>query len=962
MSPEASKAGALTLEALEEFIRAPLPGEEISSSSTDSSDADSWRNALVDAAAVLADFDPFALRPRIDVTASDRPAALDRLIEASEPVSTVTDSARGAAEPEPEPDRRLRWTLKTQDRRQALRRLGSRETMRAALGANPDASATMLQLMFEMLIRGDPIEPSRLDRDEIAALVTAAEWLDGILDELPSPQKLRRELARADLLAPLRRLVQDGVFGRTVERGRIKQHFELALDFCPPLFVHGPGGSGKSTLVARSILDQEGVHFAYVDIDNPKIRPERPVTFLLEIVRQLKTEIDHAPLERLEASLVESLGRVEAGRQIESAASAPDLHEYLANLKGMLGAQPERVIISIDTFEEVQFLGDDVVEPTIDFFFDMSQALGSLRLVISGRALPRYYLQKLCESEGLPFSRDMSDEAIIASLPIDKRPLDLADLEVDDARELLTRAVRVANISPLTPEETDDIIGIVGRNPMSLRLAARVLRDGGLERLRQDASRLLLELKAEKVQAMLYGRILHHIHLDDIAKIAYPGLVVRRITPEIIRKVLARPCKLELTTKRDEFAIWRDLAREVALVQPDDGVNSLRHRLDVRRVMLQDLLDHVEPEIVAEIDRRAVSYYRARSGGPSRAEEIYHRLRREEPFGVIERRWSKRAIPYLRDALEDFSTARVRFWLANKLSVTLGGNLRQQAELEDWEAQAARAVDRYLSSNSPQSAFKVLRERPERSTRSPLYALEAETLRFLGKPDEALSVARAGVDALSRAGALDAAVDLLLKMVVIEESRLRLDAASVLLREVQPIAAGSSDPLLRLRAIVNRLRVDRQLAPANNDERNRLRKEAALLLTEEVLYKLRARPVLMREVAAELSSIDARLAGRAIQTLGLEVETDEQLKAFADAISQLGTEGNVKLSPSLAAVADAWQQRSLSTEELRNHIEKSASPTALQHVASSLFNSNASTLKGFREYFRSGVDSILKSV
>jgi hypothetical protein len=63
--------------------------------------------------------------------------------------------------------------------------------------------------------------------------------------------------------------------------------------------------------------------------------------------------------------------------------------------------------------------------------------------------------------------------------------------------------------------------------------------------------------------------------------------------------------------------------------------------------------------------------------------------------------------PFLRDALEDFSTARARLWLANRLSVTLEENLRQQAELEDWEVQTARTVDRYLSSNSPQNSRRT---------------------------------------------------------------------------------------------------------------------------------------------------------------------------------------------------------------------------------------------------------------
>ena len=92
-------------------------------------------------------------------------------------------------------------------------------------------------------------------------------------------------------------------------------------------------------------------------------------------------------------------------------------------------------------------------------------------------------------------------------------------------------------------------------------------------------------MKAEKIQALLYGRIFRHVHADDVRAVAYPGLVVRRITPDVIRDVLAEPCRLELTPERSEYAIFDDLRKEAALVEVDfDG--SLRHRVDVRRVML----------------------------------------------------------------------------------------------------------------------------------------------------------------------------------------------------------------------------------------------------------------------------------------------------------------------------------------------------------------------------------------
>jgi hypothetical protein len=953
MSEPNATPAPLTLEALEAFIRSPLPGKKAVPLGT-GEDPAGLHDALIDAAAVLADFAPFSLRPVVELTADQHQAALDRLIGASEPIA---GGSGGSGK-----DEILRWTLKSPDRREALRRLGSRPKMLAALAANPGAATSVQQVMCVRLLNSESIDPTALDRDEIAALITAVRWLDGILDGLPSPDELNRQLARADLSAPLRRLVQEGFFGRGVERSRLQAHFEHTPDFTPPLFVYGPGGTGKSTLVARSILDQEGLLFsgfgcfAYVDIDNPRIRPETPLTFLLEIVRQLKIAAGNADWERIETSLVDQLNRSEGGRQLESVNFTAG---YLTEIRDLLHPTMHRVIIAIDTFEEVQFLGEDVFEPALDLFFEICWALAPVRLVISGRTLPRYYLEKLCDCLQLPIHPETSDQEIVESIPLEWRPMNLAELTPDAARELLTEAARVANTPPLTSDEMDDVIGIVGRNPMSLRLAARVLRNGGLERLRQDAAGLLRELKAEKMQAMLYGRILHHIHLDDVAKVAYPGLVVRRITPAIIRDVLAGPCNLRLTAERDEFAIWNDLAHEVALVQRDDEPMTLRHRVDVRRVMLQDLLDHVEPDVVAAIDRAAIAFYAPLPGGPARAEEIYHRLRSGQSFDVLEQRWSADAIPYLRDALEDFAAARPRLWLANKLGVTLEGNLRQLAELEDWETQTARAVDRFLTSNFAERALDLLRERSARSARSQLYALEAETLRFLKMPDEALAVARAGVDALSRAGALDAAANLLLKMVVIEESRLHLDAANRLFQELQPIVARSNDPLLRLRAIVTRLRVDRKAVPGNRDERNDLRNDAVRLLTPEVLGTLRAHPVLLREIAAELSSVDATLAGRAIQTLGLEIETDEQLKAFAEAVAQLETQGGRRLSPELAGVATAWKQQSLNTDGLRAYVEQNVSARAVEQVASTLLVSEGPALKGIREYFRSGVDRLI---
>lgn len=945
-------APRLTLDALEAFIHGPAPGRNGQASDLSGAvrTAQAQRvvsNALLDAASVRAVFDPFALKPFGPLPDGEREAALQRLIAAGEPL------AAGSGD-------RPRWTLKLLERRAALRRLGTRERMWQALAANHSASPSVLQRMFESLVAAKLPSLAGAPRDEIAALITACGWLEGILDELPSMPALERALARADVFAPLHRLVAGGFFGRVVERQRMRTYFEAPTDYSPPMFVHGPGGIGKSTLLARSILDQAGTVCAYVDIDRPNVRPELPLTFLLEVVRQLKVQLPHFASERLETLITDDLNKGEEGRHLESVASSQGWDFHVAEFGRLVeDTGGGRIIVAIDTFEEAQFLGDDVVEPALDFVFRLSNVAGALRVVISGRALSRAYLQRLLPSS-TAIAPEQDDDEIVAALPVERRPIVLGDLTDEDARTLLQKAVGESGAAPLTPAEAAEVIGIVGRNPMSLRLAARILSGGGLVRLRENAGEFLLELKAEKIQAMLYGRILHHVHMEDVAKVAYPGLVVRRITPHIVRQVLAEPCGLTLTPERDEFAIWRDLAREAALVQFDKRDYSLRHRTDIRRVMLQDLLDHVEPDIVAAIDEAAVAYYVGQDGAMARAEEIYHRLRRAEPLPAIEARWLPDAAPFLKDALEDFTTARPRVWLANKLGVTLETGLRQQADLEDWEDQSARAADRYLSNNNPQRALDLLRERPERSARSPLYALEAETLRFLGRPDEALAVARKGFEALSRAGATDAAAELLLKMAVIEEGRSKLEAARTLLQEAQPIAKRSGDPLLELRVLTSWMRVDRQLEPGNRDARNRLREQATTLLTDDVLYRLRRQPVLLRELAAELSSVNARLAGQAIQTLGLEITTDRQVKLFADALAKLSSTAAAELNPDLKSIAEAASRPELDPEQLRRSVE-SLSPESLRQVASNIGSPNEQTLKEFREYFRSGVENILRT-
>ena len=108
---------------------------------------------------------------------------------------------------------------------------------------------------------------------------------------------------------------------------------------------------------------------------------------------------------------------------------------------------------------------------------------------------------------------------------------------------------------------------------------------------------------------MLYRRILEHIgdrqKDETLAAIAHPGLVLRRVTPELIEEVLFKVLKIKVptpsVTARDLF---NRLRREVWLVQ-DAGTDAVTHRIDLRRTMLR-LIDADRRETARRIHREAI--------------------------------------------------------------------------------------------------------------------------------------------------------------------------------------------------------------------------------------------------------------------------------------------------------------------------------------------------------------------
>ena len=156
-------------------------------------------------------------------------------------------------------------------------------------------------------------------------------------------------------------------------------------------------------------------------------------------------------------------------------------------------------------------------------------------------------------------------------------------------------------------------------------------------------------------------RIIGHISDLRVRALADPGLVVRRITPEVIAKVMTRgtvkpddtPESSEsldaevkepwIVTDAESKDIFEAFKREVSLVEIDG--NALRHRPDVRQEMLP-LIRARRPNRFKMLHHLAFDHFSSLvkanpSERASAAEALYHGLWLGQELEELDRLWSR---------------------------------------------------------------------------------------------------------------------------------------------------------------------------------------------------------------------------------------------------------------------------------------------------------------------------------
>jgi hypothetical protein len=820
------------------------------------------------AAAVLAWFEPDKIQP---LDADENQNVQDRLLARSVPVV----DAQGIR----------RWTLTPERRITALRDLRLSGLIGLALAANAQPDDP-IQRALEAYLVGKPKPVEHQTLQELAASHQVCVWLRAAgFDGLPTPGTISRRTDWLTLLRPFEHLAADDQFrGRVDELRQLRSYagvlppgsfaestrrtLELIFKLSekPPLLITGTGGVGKSTLAARFILEHARAHeadrfpFVYLDFDRADVDGSEPLTLLAEAARQLSIEYPEArdACEKLRGLWVESVtrSRKEIATQSASVRSAESAFSALAAairdfaaLVTTLGASNQPILLVLDTFEEVQWKSEGYVASIWRLLETLQAALPRLRVVIAGRAA----------IEG-------------------RRTQTLALTGLD-----LDAAVAYLRARGITDEDTArQVARQIGGRPLSLKLAVELARLEGLDRHGRLAvstrNFFFLRLDSAILQRQLYKRVLTHVHDEKVRKLAHPGLVLRRITSDLILKVLAEPCGIQISSLAEATALFEQLRREVQLVSLA-GDGSLRHRQDLRMVTLE-LLRVEDAEKVQRIHELAVAYYAARSPEPAeRAEEIYHRLQLDQELSLIDRRWIGGVERYLTDALEEFNGRR-RAYLASHLKLNVDEETRQLADLQDWEKLTARLVRDLLAQDQPDKALDLMYARAERSKASPLIGLQARALARLKRWDESLAVLSAGFERAATDGERAEAVALALQAAEVVLAAGAVTKTAEAFDRLEGVAAAGLSVIQEIETAIRQLALltlDPGLAEGDPD----LRARFAKLFDSIADADLAERPGLGYWAATVFESADARRLVRVIRLCGLPHDSETELRLLA---------------------------------------------------------------------------------
>lgn len=882
------------------------------------------REAFRQSASVLSCFDPSELKP------------LRMPAEPGEAVKQLIEDLVEVYEP---PTSRQRWMLRPDVREQVLRESGSREQLIAALNANGPSirPSTLLQGILEFYIKG-VAEPQfeSMSLEVLMAHLQAARWLQPSSLILPAPEKIQEIIDQHEVPAVFEKMAGKNFVGRETELQLLRDFVEvlpastklsglrrqirrwLGIEEKSPLVIYAAGGVGKTTLISKFLLDHMQVPeelkfpYIYLDFDNPRLSLNDPNTILTEAIRQLSVQYPNARKtleqflhgERVRSvhqqtdrsdTILDSKG---AAREVEAAGSVSRFARLVSQIirrSSQEGDYSVPLLIVLDTYEEVQYRGFKQEIQLWNLMDSIQKEFPTLRIIVFGRA----------PLEQVPTSSTATTIHQLANFDQASAEAFLKRLGVEDS------------------SVASNLYNSVGGNPLSLKLAAEIYRregvQPGLVSKGWRDSFLFFSASEALVQGQLYQRILNHIHDGDVRKIAHPGLVLRRITPELIKEVLQGPCGVIVADNYRAQQLFDALGREVALVTMEsDG--ALSHRADLRRIMLS-YIRRDKPQQTEEINRLAVDYYSRKQGLPALAEQIYHRLQLCQSEKEINSIWEPGVEEFLRGAIEELPVESKPI-LASYLGIRLKREDLEAAGIAEWERYTARSANELVKLGHYEQALGLLHERKERTKGSPLHLIEARALASTDHWSAANKVVHKALEAASVSGNRKEMLDSMLLAAEILQNKGEVDKADDYFEQAGNVAATLNDQRNQILAMVQRMKLRRKPKRVSELETLDLSRRLAELLGALPDNQWRENKRLVRASVSLLGLDYPDFILRMLRRIGIGELDKKQISSLAGIVKKLQQE-SAEAKQLIDDFAKTLRIRSASVEKLMFELQKS---------------------------------------
>ncbi|MBE4720424.1 ATP-binding protein [Pseudarthrobacter sp. AB1] len=471
-------------------------------------------------------------------------------------------------------------------RRQYPRDPATEALLDALAGVSPYTGAGITHLL----------EPP-LDRDSLARVATALDRAGPQAAAHQALASVRSALGRFDADARAQLMQDRGFYGRHAEIAQAERWLSRPFTDGPvaALYITGLPGIGKSTLIdetaRRAGIQAPPWLVVRLDFDRGGLDIQDQVGLTVEISRQVALESGPTTSPLRQARLAAA-----------GAGSSPD-----GNIKGS-GRQHIPQELSRVLGETVRAVGRPVL-----LILDTVEVLGG-----RGETHPlRLFetIDELCRQGLRPLAVIAAGRGpALESVPerVGER-IELGGLDDENADRLLSRYDAGSDMFQRIREVSDGI-------PLLLRLAALAVRQSGPMALEGVSGR------GDLAAVYLYRFLLSRTGDENLRLLAQPGLLIRRLNPDVIAEVLAPHVGLDDMRAPDAVAAFEALATQHWLVEPDAVPGWVRHRPDVRASLLELLYNAGEPSTTAGLNLRAARWFERRPEPFAQLEAAYHRL------------------------------------------------------------------------------------------------------------------------------------------------------------------------------------------------------------------------------------------------------------------------------------------------------------------------------------------------